>query len=443
VNEPAGPRHPLVEARRMRNWSQEGLASLLQARGLGTTRKTVMRWERGVVPDRAAQTAMVELFEVSSQVANRMRWPYWLPTGRVAAVTDSWDHQGTISALSDVAKGVQVDRREFLALTGAELLLPIYAWRLNSGPWDAYHDGNRRQVSLALVEEVERLVSVRRKMDDEHGGGPLLEMLHSDLRFVADLLKNGTYRGQIGRRLHAMAGEIARLAGWTAFDSARHAAAQQYYLAALRAAAAIGDRTLGVNIVGFMGVQAYSTGHVSDATQLMDVAVTEAKTSPAVVRAMTSARAGRAYAKAGNAQAARGALTEANVHLSRAVNGDSPPWAYWVDQTRITAQVGRALFDLGDYAGATRELADALHASGASYPRDRATWLGRIAMAQVRTGDLEAGCESGRKAVDLLSGQVESARGLEFLRAFHQELAAYKNTESVRDFVAYSTDRLN
>jgi hypothetical protein len=63
------------------------------------------------------------------------------------------------------------------------------------------------------------------------------------------------------------------LAGWTAFDSGRHAAAQQYYLAALRAAAATGDRALEVNVVGFMGLQAYSTGRTSDVIQLMDVAV--------------------------------------------------------------------------------------------------------------------------------------------------------------------------
>jgi tetratricopeptide (TPR) repeat protein len=337
---------------------------------------------------------------------------------------------------------MQVDRREFLALTGPELLLPIYAWRLNSGPWNAYQDGGRRQVSSALVEEVEQLVSIRRKMDDEHGGGPLLEMLHCDLRFVTDLLKNGTYKGNIGRRLYAVAGELARLAGWTAFDSRRHAAAQQYYLAALRAAAATGDRALGVNVIGFMGIQAYSTSRTSDATQLMDVAVTEAKAAPAVVQAMTWARAGRAYAKAGNAQAARQALNDASRHLARATDGDTPSWAYWVDETRITKQVGSALFDLGDYSGATRELTTAVQASGDSYPRDRATWLGRIATAQLRTGNVEAGCESGRKAVDLLSGQVDSARGLGFLKAFRQELTAYEGTEAARDFVTYSVDRL-
>ena len=442
MSEVEGSRHPLVEARRKRGWSQEGLAALLQAQGLGTTRKTVTRWERGVVPDGAARAAICKLFGVSPEVADRLGWPHWLPTGRIAAVSDSWDHHGTISALREVAKDVLVDRRGFLALTGAELLLPVYAWRLNPGPWNAYSDSGRRQVSSALAEEVERLLPIRRKMDDEHGGGPLLDMLHSDLRFVTDLLANGTYQADVGRRLHSVAGEIARLAGWAAFDSGRHAAAQQYYLAALRAAAAIGDRALGVNVVGFMGIQAYSMGRTSDAVQLMDVAVAEANAAPAVIQAMAWARAGRAYAKVGNSVAARKALDDAFKQLARVADGDTPSWAYWVDQARLTAQVGRALFDLGDYLAATRELLTAVHASGDSYPRDRATWLGRIATAQLRTGHLEEGCASGRKAVDLLSGRVDSARGIGFLNAFRQELSTYDGAEAAQRFLTYSTYRL-
>jgi transcriptional regulator with XRE-family HTH domain len=335
----------------VRGWSQEGLATLLQARGLGTTKTTIRRWERGVIPDGAAQAALRDLFGVTPDTADRFRWPRWLHTGSVVAVADSWDHRGTVNALNDVVEVVFVDRRGFVVLTGAELLLPAYEWRVNSGAWNAYQDGGRRQVSAVLVEEVERLVSIRRKMDDEHGGGPLLEMLHSDLRFVAGLLKDGTYPDHVGRRLHAVAGELARLAGWTAFDSGRHAAAQQYYLAALRAAAATGDRALGVNVVGFMGYQARTTGRTSDAVQLMDVAVAEAKATPTVVQAITWARAGQASAKAGNAQAARKALSDASRQLAHATDGDAPSWAYWFDETALTSMVGTALFDLGDYAG--------------------------------------------------------------------------------------------
>jgi tetratricopeptide (TPR) repeat protein len=336
-----------------------------------------------------------------------------------------------------------VDRREFVVAVGADLLLPIYAWRLNPGPWAAHQDLGQ-QVSHALVDEIERLITVRRKMDDEHGGGILLDMLHSDLRFVTDLLKSGSYRDNIGRRLYSAAAEIARLAGWSAFDSGKHAAAQQYYMAALRATTAMGDRALAVNIVGFMGIQAYSTRRYSDATRLMDVATTEAAgKTPAVVQSMAWARAGRAYAKLGDSDATRSALNKSDLLLSRAVNGDSPSWAYWVDDTRIMAQVGRALFDLGDYPVAIRELLSAIESCGESYPRDRATWLGRIAIAQLRAGDLEAGCDSCRQAVDLLAHQVETERGLGFIRMFQRELSAHTATPTARDFLDHAATQLD
>lgn len=436
-NTPA--RHPLTDARRRRGWSQEGLAALLRSKGLGTTRKTVTRWERGVTPDSAAQAALRELFEVAPET--RIAWPHWLPTGAVACSTEAWNQEGTIAALDKVAEGTLVDRREFIVLSGAELLLPVYQWRSNPGPWIAAREQGR-QVSGALVDELERLIAARRRMDDEQGGGALLAALHADLRFIADLLKNGSYRPDVGRRLYASAAEIARLAGWAAFDSGRHAAAQQYYLAALRATAAIGDQALGANIIGFMGIQAYSTGRHSDATQLMDVATSEAAKAPAVVQAMAWARSGRAYAKVNDPQTARQALSKASALLNRTVDGDTPTWAYWVDEARIAAQIGRALFDLGDYGGAERELLSAVDACGDRYPRDRATWLGRVATAQLRRGHLEEGCRSGRLAVDLLADQVDSARGIGFLKAFQQELVARQQSTTAREFIEYAEHRL-
>jgi hypothetical protein len=280
-------------------------------------------------------------------------------------------------------------------------------------------------------------------MDDERGGGALSGMLHADLRFVSDLLRHGSYRDDIGRRLHAAAAELARLAGWSAFDSGRHAAAQQYYLAALRSAAAVGDRSLGVNIVSLMGIQAYYTGRLKDATQLMDVATTAARSkSPAIVQAMAWARTGCAHANVGEPVIARKSLTKANRLLGRAVHGDAPGWSYWVDETRITAHLGCVLFDLGDYQGAGRELTTAVRSYGDAFPRDRATWLGRVATAQLRTGKLDEGCGSGRQAVDLLAGQVDSARGLGFLGTFRRELSEYQTDPVARDFIEYAESRL-
>ncbi|MEV0994698.1 hypothetical protein [Nonomuraea sp. NPDC050202] len=293
------------------------------------------------------------------------------------------------------------------------------------------------------MDQIDQLIATRRQMDDEHGGGALVDALHADLQYIASILKHGSYREQVGRRLYAAAAEAARLAGWAAFDSGRHAAAQQYYLVALRSVAAIGDRPMGVNIIGFMGIQAYSTGRLQDATQLMDVATAEAsKQTPPIVQSMAWARAGRAYAKVGDSRTAKAALNKAGHFLNKAKDGDSPAWAYWVDETRIAAQVGRALFDLGDDTAAERELLAAVEACGDHYPRDRATWLGRVATAQLRQGHLDDGCMSGRQAVDLLADHVDSARGVGFLRIFQQELAAHGSSATAQEFLEYAGIRL-
>jgi transcriptional regulator with XRE-family HTH domain len=278
-------RHRLVAARRSRGWSQEKLALLLRRRGLGTTRKAVVRWERGVVPDSAAQRHLADLFGVTAGARAALAWPDWLPSGDVAGVSETWDYAGTVAALSDVTGCAFVDRRDFLALVGPELLLPIYMWRLNPGPWLAYR-AHGQQVTAALVAEVERLAAIRRRMDDEHGGGALLGMLDSDFRFVTGMLKHGRYTEPVGRSLSAAAAELARLAGFAAFDSGRQAAAQQYYLAGLRAANASGDHALAVNIVGLLGVQAYSAGRLADSVALMEAATAESRATPSIVQAM-------------------------------------------------------------------------------------------------------------------------------------------------------------
>lgn len=146
-------RHRLVSARRSCGWSQETLALLLRRRGLGTTRKAVVRWERGVVPDAAAQRHLADLFGVTAGARGALAWPDWLPVGDVAGVSETWDHAGTVTALSEVAGCAFVDRRDFLALVGPELLLPVYMWRLNPGPWLTYR-AHGQQAALAVEPQV-------------------------------------------------------------------------------------------------------------------------------------------------------------------------------------------------------------------------------------------------------------------------------------------------
>lgn len=440
---PDAPRHPLVEARLRRGWSQNKLAYLLQGFGLGTTRKSVTRWERDVVPDAVAQHALGELFEVEPAIRARLPWPRWLPTGEVPGLRQPWDHTGTVDALCEVAVRTPLERRNFLVLVGADLLLPAYMWQANPGPWLARGEGGKH-VGSALMDEIEKLIPARQRMDDERGGGALLDALNADLRFVTDILKDGTYERGIETRLYRATAQIARLAGWAAFDGGQHAAAQQYYLAALRAANMIGDHTQAANVVGEMGMHAYETGHPTDATKLLDVATSAAQRTPALVQALIWSNAGRAQASAGNSTEARKAFDRSADHLDRSSgDGDSPSWLYWFEEngeSRLRSQLGRGLFDLGDYAGAERELTNVTRNLGHRYPRDRARYEAYVAISQLRTGDVDQACDSGRRTVDLLADQVNSQHARELLQTFEKELPSANAT--VREFREYARMRL-
>lgn len=58
------------------------------------------------------------------------------------------------------------------------------------------------------------------------GGGTLLPAVREDLRLVVAMLDNAAYTEEVGKRLHAVAAELGRLA----YDSEQPALAQHYFL---------------------------------------------------------------------------------------------------------------------------------------------------------------------------------------------------------------------
>jgi hypothetical protein len=93
--------------------------------------------------------------------------------------------------------------------------------------------------------------------------------------------------------------------------------------------------------------------------------------------------------------------------------------------------------------GAEHDLTAAVVGCGDKYPRDRATWQGRIAIAQLRNGNLDEACMSGRQTVDLLADHVDSDRGVGFLRTLKAELEPFAAATSARDFLSYASSRLD
>jgi len=58
-----------------------------------------------------------------------------------------------------------------------------------------------------------------------------------------------------------------------------------------------------------------------------------------------------------------------------------------------------------------------------------------LATAQLQLHDLDQACETGARAVELMSG-LRSARGAEYLDDFRRRLEPYREQRAVREFQA-------
>jgi hypothetical protein len=114
------------------------------------------------------------------------------------------------------AGAIGFQRRHFFELTGLTLTTVAYQWLRDPDRVAASLAGKR--VDQTLVDGFDLLTEARRRMDDAIGGGNLLTSVRDDLQLVLVLLNNAAYTEDIGRRLHAVAAELGRLAGWLAFD---------------------------------------------------------------------------------------------------------------------------------------------------------------------------------------------------------------------------------
>ncbi len=150
------------------------------------------------------------------------------------------------------------------------------------------------------------------------------------------MLDNAAYTEDVGKRLHAVAAEFGRLTGWLAYDSEQPAIAQRYFLAALRAAHASGDRVIGANVLSSMSVQARQSINPADAVILIESALrAERELTPAVAGSLYGRLAAGA-AHAGDAAVSQRAQDRAFELLGRSIAENEPPWIYWFTEGRRT-----------------------------------------------------------------------------------------------------------
>ncbi|MGH3888701.1 MAG: transcriptional regulator [Pseudonocardiaceae bacterium] len=330
-----------------------------------------------------------------------------------------------------------MERRHFVALIGLPLTAVAHRWLFDPARVAASVLGKR--VDHALVDDLERVAEARRRMDDALGGATLLPAVREDLRLVVAMLNNAAYTERVGKRLHAVAAEFARLAGWLAYDSEQPAVAPRYYLAAVRAAHASGDRASGAKILGCMSIQAARSPKPADAVTLAESALkAEPELTPAVAASLHG-RLALGAARAGDEATWRRAQDRAFDLLARSVTADEPSWIYWFTEADANGIADQSLLALGRPGDAEPYLRRTLSLIDPGFARDRAGWLCHLATTRIATGAVEQACATASEAAALIR-RLEYPYDRSRLTDFRVAATLYARSVAMREFDAKHRD---
>lgn len=289
-------------------------------------------------------------------------------------------------------------RRDFTAAALSVFALPL----------------DRRHTSSADVAAVKEAVQAFSRADERFGGGHARAAVERYLNAeVTERLHGRFTRDPDRRALISAAAELAYLAGWKAFDSGEHAAAQRHYLRALRLAEDADDRALGGFVLRAMAHQAVDLGRAQTALDLASAACEQSRgrATPAAEALFTILTA-RGYAATGDRVRALAAIHESEALLATARPAEEPAWIQTsgFTQTSLASQAGQALRDLGDLAGAEDQFRTSIATrDGQAHRRIHALTYANLADVQHARGHLPEAVANWNRALDTLPG-VTSGR---------------------------------
>ncbi|MET8831282.1 MFS transporter [Streptomyces sp. NPDC004610] len=283
------------------------------------------------------------------------------------------------------------------------------------------------KVGHSDVQKLREAAEDARRWDSKYGGGDWRSsMVPECLRVEAAPLLLGAYSDEVGRALFGASAELTRLAGWMAFDTGQQEAAQRYYIQALRLARAAADVPLGGYVLASMSLQATYRGFGDEGVDLAQAAL-ERNRGLATARTMSFFRLveARAHARAGDAQAAGAALKAAEGWLERSREGDNDPsWLGFYSYDRFAADAAECYRDLKAPRQVRRFTEQALSRPTEEFVRSHGLRLVVSAVAELESGNLDAACEQGVRAVEV-AGRISSARTTEYVKDLLHRLEPY------------------
>ncbi|WP_405480061.1 MFS transporter [Streptomyces sp. NBC_00009] len=302
-------------------------------------------------------------------------------------------------------------------------------------PLESGGDNTPQKVGHSDVQKLREAAEDARRWDSKYGGGDWRSsMVPECLRVEAAPLLLGAYSDDVGRALFGASAELTRLAGWMAFDTGQQEAAQRYYIQALRLARAAADVPLGGYVLASMSLQATYRGFGDEGVDLAQAAL-ERNRGLATARTMSFFRLveARAHARAGDAHAAGAALRAAEGWLERARDGDhDPSWLGFYSYDRLAADAAECYRDLKAPLQVRRFTEQALSKPTEEFVRSHGLRLVVSAVAELESGNLDAACEQGTRALEV-AGRISSARTTEYVKDLLHRLEPYGDEPRVAE----------
>jgi hypothetical protein len=347
-----------------------------------------------------------------------------------------WTVAGSLHAVRVVTDAGSMDRRILLTLLGAAACVPAHEW-LIARPDTGVARASGSPLPIGVVDHLDGIAGRLRRMDDQLGGETLLPLVRAHLRHVQNMLDQRRYTDTVGRRLHATAAELMRQAGWSAWESGHNPQAQRYWVAALHAAHAAGDRALGANVVGLMSSLAKDLGQIREAVTLAETARAGYPGASPRVAAICDLRAAEAHACDRAVTECRRALDTAFDRLGDTPGSSGEPdWCYWIDEASAHGFAGRCYLHLQDWGRARQHLRTALQLRDPSYARDGALDHIKLATTYLRQDqpEVEHAVTLATRAVETLTGEVDSTYVVGHLAQLVGDFAPYRRRPAVRQF---------
>ncbi|WP_219417147.1 hypothetical protein [Pseudonocardia nigra] len=256
------------------------------------------------------------------------------------------------------------------------------------------------------------------QLDFQLGGGHTRELLLFFFRNrVLPQLAAARGRTEQYRDLLSAAAELTQMLGWSAYDSGRHGAAQQYFVQGLRLAREADDNLMGARLLSNLSHQANYLGRFREAVELARAA--QATTGPrksATVSALLLAMEARALASLGDSTACAAVLTQAEALFDRRRADEDPPWIGYFDHVELAGEAAHCYRDLRR-SSETEQFAAMAVDPILTPPRTLAFINMVSAVGALHAGNLDQAVAVARSSIEL-AGAIRSSRWRNYVREF-------------------------